>query len=202
MTMDPPTPATPTIPNNHSLANPGGKRACHSHDYDAIRPIVLASWRLAQHSASDLRDKTEVMAESRVLQEVLSVPHTKVKLVYNSARATGYHSTIELGLTPKVIPETLKMIHLRITIEGVLFEKTFEADPDLSFTYAWKRLNVYRQRVHGITTAVVKVGYEYSDCPHIIWSVQTKKISRESDDVTEVVPKIVPRTDDSRFRTR
>ena len=67
-----------------------------------------------------------------------------MKLVYHSGRARGYLSTIELRLTPEVIPKTLKTISLRITIEGVLFEKTFEADPDLKYTYSWNRLNIYR----------------------------------------------------------
>ena len=80
----------------------------------------------------------------RVLQEVLPIPNSNVKLVYHSGRARGYLSTIELRLTPEVIPKTLKTISLRITIEGVLFEKTFEADPDLKYTYSWNRLNIYR----------------------------------------------------------
>ena len=40
---------------------------------------------------------------------------------------------------------------------GVLEEKVFEADPNIQFTYAWDRLNIYRQRVYGVTTANVKV---------------------------------------------
>jgi hypothetical protein len=59
-------------------------------------------------------------------------------------RSIGYESTIQLQLTPDKIPATLRLIHLRITIEGILFEKTFEADADIKFTYAWDRLNVYR----------------------------------------------------------
>ena len=38
-----------------------------------------------------------------------------------------------------------------------MFEKTFEADPNLKYTYAWRGVNVYRQRVYGTTTALVKV---------------------------------------------
>lgn len=140
-----------------------------------MRPVILASWRLSQYTQAKL-DKSEVLAESRVLQEVVEVPNTQLKLVYSSAKAEGFSSTIELRLTPSTIPDSLKLIHLRITIEGELFEKTFEADPNLKYTYAWRRLNVYRQRVYGVTTAVVKVGYSYSDCPHTIWDVQTKKI--------------------------
>lgn len=149
---------------------------CSSHDYEQMKPIVLASWRLAQQSGARLDKRSEIIAESRVLQEVLPVPGSNVKLVYNSAKARGYLSTIELRLTPESIPKTLDRIHLRITIEGDLFEKTFEADPNLKFTYAWERLNIYRQRVYGTTTAVVKVGFKYSDCPNVVWDVQTTKI--------------------------
>ena len=91
-----------------------------------------------------------------------------------------------MRLTPEVIPSSLKAIHLRITIEGVLFEKTFEADPDLKYTYSWTRLNIYRQRVYGTTTAVVKVGYEYEDCSEIIWDVQTSKITGQDLTVSDV----------------
>ena len=90
-----------------------------------------------------------IITETRVLQEVLLIPNAEVKLVYHSGRARGYLSTIELRLTPEVIPATLKAIQLRITIEGVLFEKTFEADPNLKYTFSWKRMNIYKQRVYG-----------------------------------------------------
>jgi hypothetical protein len=111
------------------------------------------------------------------VQESLPVPGTDFNLVYHSLRAEGYLPTIQLQLTPETIPASLKLIHLRITIEGVIFEKTFEADPVIKFTYAWNRLNVYRQRIYGLTSAIVKVGYEYNDCKDIIWDVQTTKLS-------------------------
>ena len=116
----------------------------------------------------------------------MPIPNSNVKLVYHSGRARGYLSTIELRLTPELIPPTLKTISLRITIEGVLFEKTFEADPDLKYTYSWNRLNIYRQRVYGSTTAVVKVGYFYEDCVEPIWDVQTTKITGQDLTVSDV----------------
>lgn len=91
-----------------------------------------------------------------------------------------------MQLTPETIPPTLKLIHLRITIEGILFKRLFEADPVIKFTYAWNRLNVYRQRVYGVTTAMVKVGYEYTDCKDIIWDVQTTKLSGHDMSISEV----------------
>lgn len=52
---------------------------CPSHDYDMMKPIVLASWRLAQHSASKLEEgRSEVIAEARVLQENIQVPNSGV----------------------------------------------------------------------------------------------------------------------------
>ena len=51
---------------------------CQSHDYELMKPIVLAGWRLAQHSASRLEEgKSEVIAEARVLQEAIQVPSSK-----------------------------------------------------------------------------------------------------------------------------
>ncbi|XP_020281909.1 teneurin-m isoform X3 [Pseudomyrmex gracilis] len=158
--------------------------ACAAHDYDIMKPVVLATWKHGFQGACP--DKSAILAESQVIQESFQIPGTGLNLVYHSSRAAGYLSTIQLQLTPEVIPATLNLIHLRITIEGILFEKTFEADPVIKFTYAWNRLNVYRQRVYGVTTAMVKVGYEYSDCKDIIWDVQTTKLSGHDMSISEV----------------
>lgn len=158
--------------------------ACAAHDYDLMKPVVLATWKHGFQGACP--DKSAILAESQVIQESLQIPGTGLNLVYHSSRAAGYLSTIQLQLTPEVIPPTLNLIHLRITIEGILFEKIFEADPIIKFTYAWNRLNVYRQRVYGVTTAMVKVGYEYSDCKDVIWDVQTTKLSGHDMSISEV----------------
>ncbi|XP_032454288.1 teneurin-m isoform X5 [Nasonia vitripennis] len=158
--------------------------SCAAHDYDLMKPVVLATWKHGFQGACP--DKSAILAESQVVQESLQIPGTGLNLVYHSSRAAGYLSTIQLQLTPEVIPPTLNLIHLRITIEGILFEKTFEADPVIKFTYAWNRLNVYRQRVYGVTTAMVKVGYEYSDCKDVIWDVQTTKLSGHDMSISEV----------------
>ncbi|XP_048512198.1 teneurin-m isoform X2 [Athalia rosae] len=158
--------------------------ACAAHDYDLMKPVVLATWKHGFQGACP--DKSAILAESQVIQESLQIPGTGLNLVYHSSRAAGYLSTIQLQLTPETIPPSLNLIHLRITIEGILFEKTFEADPIIKFTYAWNRLNVYRQRVYGVTTAMVKVGYEYIDCKDIIWDVQTTKLSGHDMSISEV----------------
>ncbi|XP_053689275.1 teneurin-m isoform X1 [Sabethes cyaneus] len=162
----------------------GSPHTCFSHDYDSMKPVVLATWKHGFQGACP--DRSAILAESQVVQESLSIPGTGLNLVYHSSRAAGYLSTIKLQLTPDTVPQTLKLIHLRITIEGILFERVFEADPGIKFTYPWNRLNIYRQRVYGITTAVVKVGYQYTDCKDIIWDVQTTKLSGHDMSISEV----------------
>jgi hypothetical protein len=159
--------------SNSSTSTP----VCLSHDYETMRPIVMASWRLGLHTSAASGDKSGIVVESRVIREVIPIMNSRLSLVYHSGRARGYLSTLELRLTPEKIPASLKTVQLRITIEGVLFEKTFEADPSLKFTYSWKRLNIYRQRVYGTTTAVVKVGYTYEGCEKTVWNVQATKMS-------------------------
>ncbi|CAK1578856.1 unnamed protein product [Parnassius mnemosyne] len=162
----------------------GPPQACLAHDYDLMKPVVLATWKHGFQGACP--DKSAILAESQVIQESLQIPGTGLNLVYHSSRAAGYLSTIQLQLTPEEVPPTLALIHLRITIEGILFEKTFEADPVIKFTYPWNRLNVYRQRVYGVTTALVKVGYQYTDCKDIIWNVQTTKLSGHDMSISDV----------------
>ncbi|OWR52466.1 putative odd Oz protein [Danaus plexippus plexippus] len=164
--------------------NMGPPQACLAHDYDAMKPVVLATWKHGFQGACP--DKSAILAESQVVQESLQIPGTGLNLVYHSSRAAGYLSTIQLQLTPEKVPPTLALIHLRITIEGILFEKVFEADPVIKFTYPWNRLNVYRQRVYGVTTALVKVGYQYTDCKDIIWNVQTTKLSGHDMSISDV----------------
>ncbi|XP_016974706.2 teneurin-m isoform X5 [Drosophila rhopaloa] len=157
---------------------------CFAHDYDLMKPVVLASWKHGFQGACP--DRSAILAESQVIQESLQIPGTGLNLVYHSSRAAGYLSTIKLQLTPDVIPASLHLIHLRITIEGILFERVFEADPGIKFTYAWNRLNIYRQRVYGVTTAMVKVGYQYTDCTDIVWDIQTTKLSGHDMSISEV----------------
>lgn len=119
---------------------------CQSHDYDAMRPVVLATWKHGFQGSCPAQ--SAILAESQVVQESLVVPGTGAHLVYHSSRSSGYLSTIQLQLTPDIIPPSLSRIHLRITIEGVLFEKLFEADPGIKYTYAWNRFNVYRYVIY------------------------------------------------------
>ena len=87
------------------------------------------------------------------MQESILLPGTDVHLVYHSSKAAGYMSQISIQLTPKSVPRALHLVHLRMTVEGVVFEKTLDADPNLKYTFAWNRLNAYKQKVYGIVPA-------------------------------------------------
>lgn len=58
-----------------------------------------------------------------------------------------------IQLTPDAIPGTLAIVRLRVAVEGLVFEKVFEADPGLKYKFAWDRRNAYNQKVYGIVTA-------------------------------------------------
>ncbi|CAG2169498.1 unnamed protein product, partial [Oppiella nova] len=154
---------------------------CMDHDFDIMKPTVLT------HTFQDgCATQSALLNESRVVQESLRIPGTDLNLVYHSSRVNGYLSTIELHLTPDKIPTALRLVHLKIAVEGILFEKTFEADPTIVFTYAWNRRNIYRQKVFGLATAMVHVGYQYSSCGNTIWDVQMVQLAGHDMPISEI----------------
>jgi teneurin len=84
---------------------------CTSHNYDLVKPIVLATWKNGYQGSCPT--KSAILIESQVVQESINIPGTSLNLMYHSSKATGYLSTIELQLTPEKIPSTLHRIHLR-----------------------------------------------------------------------------------------
>ncbi|XP_075677439.1 teneurin transmembrane protein Ten-m isoform X1 [Dermatophagoides pteronyssinus] len=158
---------------------------CSDHDYDKMKPIVVATWKQPfQNSHSS--DQSAILAESQIVQESIRMPGTGIHLVYHSSRSNGYLSTIELQLTPDKIESTLRLVYLKISVEGILFEKIFEADPNILYTYAWNRRNVYRQKVYGLANAVIQVGYQYNNCVNIIWEMQTVQLAGHDMPISEI----------------
>jgi len=161
-------------------------QSCDAHDYESMKPVVLATWKHGFQGNCQGTTSSLILPESQVVQERIRIPGTNVHLMYHSSRAEGYKATIKLQLTPESIPGSLRKVILKITIEGVLFEKVFEADPNIQYTFAWNRLNIYRQRVHGIATAIVHVGYEYENCVDTIWTVESTTLSGHDMSISEI----------------
>ena len=77
---------------------------------------------------------------------------------------------------------------------GVQEDKLFEADPNLQYTYAWDRLNVYRQRVYGVTTANIKVNKETKKKYFFKNVIQTKSTKYMAKNVIKTIEQNVSQT--------
>lgn len=83
------------------------------------------------------------------------VSGSNLNIMYQSSQSLGYLTTIQMKLTGDEIPDSLTHVHVRVEIEGCLYVKTYEADPNLYHTFAWNKRNIYKQKVYGIATAKV-----------------------------------------------
>ncbi|XP_074600900.1 teneurin-m-like isoform X2 [Brevipalpus obovatus] len=157
---------------------------CVEHDYEVMKPEVVGIWGPGLHD--NCSEPIGSMFDPQVVQERVRIPSTDFNLLYLSSRASGHLSTIELQLTPDHIPNGLRFVHLTISLEGNMEERIFEADSSIRFTYSWNQRNVYRQNVYRMATAVVRVGYEYVNCPQVIWEVRTVELSGHDMDISEI----------------
>ncbi|XP_074602596.1 teneurin-m-like [Brevipalpus obovatus] len=149
-----------------------------------MKPEVVGIWGPGLHD--NCSEPIGSMFDPQVVQERVRIPSTDFNLLYLSSRASGHLSTIELQLTPDHIPNGLRFVHLTISLEGNMEERIFEADSSIRFTYSWNQRNVYRQNVYRMATAVVRVGYEYVNCPQVIWEVRTVELSGHDMDISEI----------------
>lgn len=86
------------------------------------------------------------------------IPGTKeVYLVYDSSFADDSRSTLLIKLLPSRIPEEIRLVHLSVSVAGCYFRTVFSAVPNLTYTYSWKRTNVYNQTVNGLVNAKGKL---------------------------------------------
>lgn len=72
-----------------------------------------------------------------------------------------------LNLVPHIYSNHLRLLHVRISLEGVEEKTVLEAKSNLTYTFAWDRRNVYKQKVYGYSIADISIGYEYVGCPFI-----------------------------------
>lgn len=106
--------------------------------------------------------------------------------MYQSSQAAGYLSTVHMKLTHDVIPPTLTHVHVRVEIEGSLHVKTYEADPNLTHTFAWNKRNVYKQKVYGVAQAKISIGYQHSSCREPVWDTQTATLQGCDVDISDI----------------
>ncbi|XP_008570627.1 PREDICTED: teneurin-2, partial [Galeopterus variegatus] len=115
-----------------------------------------------------------IVPETQVLHEEIELPGSNVKLRYLSSRTAGYKSLLKITMTQSTVPLNLIRVHLMVAVEGHLFQKSFQASPNLAYTFIWDKTDAYGQRVYGLSDAVVSVGFEYETCPSLIlWEKRT-----------------------------
>ncbi|KAG8307286.1 hypothetical protein J6590_024932 [Homalodisca vitripennis] len=121
-------------------------RPCMDHDNTVLVPVVLSTWM--PEKVGGLAGKSLVLAETQMLQESIRIPGSGLHLMYRSSLASGYLSRVVMRLTHSAIPPSLVRVHVRVEIEGSVHTKTYEADPNLTHTFAWNKRNVYKQKAH------------------------------------------------------
>ncbi|KAG5320005.1 TENA protein, partial [Acromyrmex heyeri] len=157
---------------------------CLEHDHETLRPIIVSTWM--PEKVGGLPGKSLVFAESQIVQESIAIPGSNLHLMYQSSQAAGYLSTVRMQLTGPFIPKSLTHVHVHVEIEGSLHTKTYEADPNLTHTFAWNKRNVYKQKVYGVAQARISIGYQHSTCPSVIWETQTATLQGFDVDISDI----------------
>eukprot|EP00062_Callorhinchus_milii_P001146 gi/632936225/ref/XP_007893009.1/ PREDICTED: teneurin-1 [Callorhinchus milii] len=139
---------------------------CDVSSFATINPVVLPSPLTT--FAGSCPQRGPAVPEIQAVQEEISIPASFLKLSYLSSRSPGYKSLLRIIMTHTTVPTNLNKVHLMVAIEGRLFQKWFPAAPNLAYTFAWNKTDVYGQKVSGLTEAEVSVGYEYETCPDLI----------------------------------
>ncbi|KAM4826765.1 LOW QUALITY PROTEIN: teneurin-2 [Thomomys bottae] len=135
-------------------------------------PVITASPLSTFFSAAPGR--SPIVPETQVPARGAGAPGSSVRLRYLSSRTAGYKSLLKVTMTQSAVPLNLSGFHLMVAVEGHLFQKSFQASPNLAYTFIWDKTDAYGQRVYGLSDAVVSVGFEYETCPSLIlWEKRT-----------------------------
>ncbi|KAM4675330.1 teneurin-2 isoform 1-T1 [Discoglossus pictus] len=135
-------------------------------------PVIISS-PLSTFFSSFPR-QNPIVPETQVLHEEIEMPGSNLRLCYLSSRTSGYKSLLKIIMTQSMVPLNLIKVHLMVAVEGHLFQKSFQASPNLAYTFVWDKNDAYGQRVYGLSDAVVSVGFEYETCLSLIlWEKRT-----------------------------
>ncbi|XP_069826830.1 teneurin-2 [Dendropsophus ebraccatus] len=135
-------------------------------------PVIISSPLSNFFSSSPRRNP--IVPETQVLHEEIEMPGSNLRLCYLSSRTPGYKSLLKITMTQSTVPLNLIKVHLMVAVEGHLFQKTFQASPNLAYTFVWDKNDAYGQKVYGLSDTVVSVGFEYETCLGLIlWEKRT-----------------------------
>ncbi|KAK2499736.1 hypothetical protein MC885_011472 [Smutsia gigantea] len=107
-------------------------------------PVIIASPLSTFFRAEPAQNP--IVPETQVLHEEIELPGSNVKLRYLSSRTAGYKSLLKITMTQSTVPLNLIKVHLMVAVEGHLFQKSFQASPNLAYTFIWDKTDAYGQR--------------------------------------------------------
>lgn len=82
-----------------------------------------------------------------MLQDPIKLPGSNIYLLYRNSLSAGYLSYLLIRLTGPTVPTSLMRIYVHVEVEGCIFTKELEPDPDLTYTFTWDKRNIYKQKV-------------------------------------------------------
>ena len=157
------------------------------HDYQKMSPVLVPSYIPKVSSTSWTDVPGGIIPESSTTRESIRIPGTSGAYLTYFSTGSGAPSTLTLKLTPVGnIPATLAMVHLKVKVSGVAFEKSLEAEAGLTYVYRWNKRNVYNQKVYGVVRAKVEVGFEYTACQGVIWVKKSVEMRGFDVDISNV----------------
>lgn len=96
-----------------------------------------------------------------------------LSLAYNSRQILNAKSQMSVTLLPKVFTSKLYRVMIKVTIEGVIFEETLEAEPELKWQLSnWNATNALGQHIFGKARVVVEAGYQFRHCASTQWDMK------------------------------
>lgn len=72
------------VMTTNNIVPPPPPTPCLDHDYDVLKPVVLATWKHGFQGGCP--ERSAILAESQVVQESLPITGTGLHLVYHSSR--------------------------------------------------------------------------------------------------------------------
>ena len=119
------------------------------------------------------------------LSEEVDLFPSELSLHYNSEKQDSYTALINISLVRKM-PKSLIKVFTRISVEGNVYEREYEAENNLNTRFKWDGHNVYGQKHYGNAVVTVKVGYRYKLCHNIMWSSHNMKIHAHTPQSTAI----------------
>ncbi|EGT52268.1 hypothetical protein CAEBREN_21863 [Caenorhabditis brenneri] len=140
--------------------------------------VLISNWQYTSDGVEfdKTTDSSRIVVDSRSIVESLPIQGTDIRLVYDSSRSPAAPSTLLIGLLDDRIDKDLRKVHVNIRIAGRRFDRTLAPRTNLTYVFAWDKMNAYRQSESGLVPVTVEVGYEYQGCDRIserVW--QTRK---------------------------